>query len=146
MLIPAVAPAAAADVGRLQAVPSVTVAPGVTLKELTGRAVADPTARSERTSVAWFHLAPGRASAWSHNRSGEESFFILSGHGAVRTGTGQQPVGPGDFILIPPAVVRSIAAASNESLTFYAVTSPAWSRQDDVLDAAPAPERRASGP
>lgn len=146
MLIPMITPAAAADVGRLQAVPPVTVSPGVVLKELTGRAVADPTARSDRTSVAWFHLAPGRASAWSHNRTGEESFFILSGHGEVRTGTGRQAVGPGDFILIPPSVVRSIMAADNESLTFYAVTSPAWSRQDDVLDAAPAPLRRARSP
>lgn len=142
---PMVAPLVAqvADVGRQDAVPAVTVSPGVTLRELTGRTAA---ARSDQASVAWFRLDAGRASAWSHNRSGEESFFILTGHGEIRTGTRRQPVGPGSFVLVPPAMTRSIAAAPGEALTFYAVTSPAWSRQDDVLDAAPGSVRQAIPP
>ena len=42
------------------------------------------------------------------------------------------------FILIPPSVVRSIKAAKDETLEYYAITAPAWSRDDDVLTAAPA--------
>jgi mannose-6-phosphate isomerase-like protein (cupin superfamily) len=116
---------------------AVEVSPGVILKELTGRS-APEFARSDKCSVALFHLEPGKASAWSYNKVGEESFFILKGHGEIRTGDQSQPVGPGSFILVPPTVVRSIRAASEEALEFYAITAPAWSQDDDVLTTAPA--------
>lgn len=118
------------------ALPWVTVSPGVQLKELTGR-VAPAGARSSQGSVALFRLEPGRASAWSHNKLGEESFFVLSGHGEVWTGNRAQPVGPGSYILIPPQVVRSIRASRGEVLEYYAITTPAWSQDDDVLVAPP---------
>lgn len=116
--------------------PWVTVSPGVRLKELTGR-VAPPGARSAQASVALFQLDAGRASAWSHNKHGEESFFVLAGHGEVWTDGRAQPVGPGSYILIPPQVVRSIRASRGEALEYYAITTPAWSQDDDVLVAAP---------
>lgn len=118
-------------------VANLTVSPGVTLKELTGR-VGFPPAQSTMGSVALFRLEPGRASAWSHNKVGEESFFILKGQGEVWTGNQAHAVRPGSFILIPPSVVRSIRASKGEALEFYAVTTPAWSSDDDVLVAAPA--------
>ena len=117
-------------------VPAIVVSPGVILKELTGRG-AEGSSKSERNSVAFFHLEPGRASAWSFNKAGEESFFVLKGRGQVWTGGNSQPVGPGSFILVPPGVVRSIRADRDEALEFYAVTAPAWSRDDDVLTTAP---------
>lgn len=116
--------------------PFVQVSPGVRLKELTGRA-APVGARSTLGSVALFELDPGHASAWSHNKAGEESFFVLEGHGEVWTGNVARPVGQGDYILIPPAVVRSIRASKGETLKFYAITTPAWSKDDDVLVPAP---------
>ena len=111
---------------------SIEVTPGVILRELTGR-TAPEFARTEKCSVALFHLEPGKASAWSYNKIGEESFFILKGHGEIWTGGKAQQVGPGSYILIPPKIVRSIRAALNEALEFYAITSPAWSKDDDVL-------------
>lgn len=117
--------------------PFVQVSEGVRLKELTGRA-APAGAKSTLGSVALFELDPGHASAWSHNKVGEESFFILEGHGEVWTDNTAHAVGPGDYILIPPAVVRSIRASKGETLKFYAITTPAWSKDDDVL--VPAPE------
>ncbi|MEO6002260.1 MAG: cupin domain-containing protein [Opitutus sp.] len=116
--------------------PLITVSPGVELKELIGRS-AVKAAKTEQASVALFHLAPGRASAWSHNKVGEESFFVLKGHGEVWTGSRAQAVRPGSFILIPAGVVRSIRASKTEGLEFYAITTPAWSQEDDVLVAAP---------
>ncbi|ULU24098.1 cupin domain-containing protein [Dyella terrae] len=116
--------------------PFVQVSEGVRLKELTGHAAPDG-AKSKLGSVALFELDPGHASAWSHNKAGEESFFILEGHGEVWTGGVAHPVGPGDYILIPPAVVRSIRASKGEVLKFYAITTPAWSKDDDVLVPAP---------
>ncbi|WP_201313216.1 hypothetical protein [Dyella sp. EPa41] len=37
----------------------------------------------------------------------------------------------------PHAVVRSIRASKGETLKFYAITTPAWSKEDDVLVPAP---------
>ena len=117
-------------------IPLITVSPGVQLKELTGRS-AVPGAQTNQASVALFRLEPGRASAWSHNKVGEESFFVLKGHGEVWTGNKAHAVRPGSFILIPPSVVRSIRASKGEALEFYAITTPAWTRDDDVLTTAP---------
>lgn len=117
--------------------PAVTVAEGVQLKELTGR-VAPAGARSSQGSVALFELAPGKASAWSHNKVGEESFFVLEGHGEVWVDGKPHALGPGDYILVQPQSVRSIRASKGEPLKFYAITTPAWSQDDDVLVPAPA--------
>lgn len=119
------------------ALPAVTVSEGVQLKELTGR-VAPAGARSRQGSVALFQLAAGKASAWSHNKVGEESFFVLEGHGEVWVDGKAHPVGPGDYILVQPQSVRSIRASRGEALRFYAITTPAWSQDDDVLVPAPA--------
>ena len=55
----------------------------------------------------------------------------------VWTGSKSQPVKPGSFILIPASTVRSIRASSTEALEFYAITTPAWSCDDDVHTNAP---------
>jgi quercetin dioxygenase-like cupin family protein len=110
----------------------IAISPGVLLKELTGRTAPD-SARSDKVSVAYFHLEPGCASAWSYNKVGEESFFVLKGHGEIRTGKQTQALRPGSYIVIQPSIVRSIKASADEALEFYAITSPAWSSDDDVL-------------
>jgi mannose-6-phosphate isomerase-like protein (cupin superfamily) len=136
-IIPAVAVAQTAPALHPDSIATTTVSPGVLLKELTGR-TSQPGARSTQASVAFFHLEPGRASAWSYNKVGEESFFVLKGHGTVWTGSTSQAVRPGSFILIPASTVRSIRASSTEALEFYAITTPAWSSDDDVHTSAPA--------
>ena len=134
--VPALSAAQSATVVHPDDLNTITVAPGVRLKELTGRSAAAGS-KTDQASVALFRLEPGRASAWSYNKVGEESFFVLKGHGEVWTGSRSQPVRPGSFILIPPSVVRSIRANKDESLEFYAITTPAWSSEDDVLTTAP---------
>jgi mannose-6-phosphate isomerase-like protein (cupin superfamily) len=135
-IVATVAVAQTAPVLHPDYIAATTVSPGVLLKELTGR-TSVPGARSTQASVAFFHLEPGRASAWSYNKLGEESFFVLKGHGSVWTGSQSQPVKPGSFILIPASTVRSIRASSTEALEFYAITTPAWSSDDDVHTNAP---------
>jgi mannose-6-phosphate isomerase-like protein (cupin superfamily) len=137
LLAPLAAAAQSAPALHPDDIAATTVSPGVLLKELTGRS-ARRGARSTQASVAFFHLEPGKASAWSRNQVGEESFFVLKGHGEVWTGSTAQAVRPGSFILIPASTVRSIRASRNEALEFYAVTTPAWSSDDDVHTAAPA--------
>jgi mannose-6-phosphate isomerase-like protein (cupin superfamily) len=136
VVIPTLVVAQTAPVLHPDNIATTTVSPGVLLKELTGRTSA-PGARSIQASVAFFHLEPGRASAWSYNKVGEESFFVLKGHGIVWTGSKSQPVRPGSFILIPASTARSIRASSTEALEFYAITTPAWSSDDDVHTGAP---------
>ncbi len=126
----------AAEVHKPADIPTITVSPGVLLKELTGLS-ASGDLHSARCSVAFFHLEPGKASAWSFNQVGEESFFILRGHGEVRTGTRSQPVKVGSFILVPAKEVRSIMASPDEAMEFYAITAPAWTKDDDVLTTDP---------
>jgi len=136
-LLPIVTHAADPVVSQQQTYPTTTVAPGVTLKELVGLSDSG-SAHSKRVSVALFHLEPGHASAWSYNKVGEESFFVLKGKGAVWTGHRWQAVTPGSYVAIPPENVRSIRADKDQSLDFYAITAPAWTQEDDVHAAAPA--------
>jgi mannose-6-phosphate isomerase-like protein (cupin superfamily) len=137
LLLPLAAKAQDPQVYNPSRLPPVTVSPGVSLKELTGLSVMG-SAHSGRVSVALFHLEPGKASAWSHNKVGEESFFVLKGQGAVWTGSRWQPVEAGSYVVIPPSHVRSIRASQDESLDFYAITAPAWTQDDDVHTTAPA--------
>jgi predicted cupin superfamily sugar epimerase/mannose-6-phosphate isomerase-like protein (cupin superfamily) len=114
---------------RAGAAPVATAPPPLELQEIVGRTAA---AHSERVSVAFFRLQPGAASALSYNHEGEEIFIITRGHGGVLKGGARVPVGPGSVVDLAPSVHRSIRADSQEVLEFYAVTSPAWSPQDDV--------------
>jgi mannose-6-phosphate isomerase-like protein (cupin superfamily) len=118
-------------------IPLITVSPGVELKELIGRS-GKLGAKTDQASVALFHLDAGRASAWSYNQVGEESFLVLKGRGEVWVGNRPHTVRAGSFILVPPSAVRSVRASKGESLEFYAITTPAWTSADDVLTTAPA--------
>lgn len=118
-------------------IPLITVSPGVELKELIGRSGIQGV-KTDQSSVALFHLEPGRASAWSYNKIGEESFVVLKGSGEVWMGNRAHAVRAGSFILVSPSVVRSVRASKGEALEFYAITTPAWTSADDVLTAAPA--------
>jgi len=135
--LPLVMNASAQDAPHPDGVPLVVVSPGVELKELIGRN-ATSGAKTDRASVALFRLNAGRASAWSYNKVGEESFLILKGHGEVWVGNRPRLVRHGSFILVPAGVARSVRAARGSPLEFYAITAPAWSSEDDVLTAAPA--------
>jgi predicted cupin superfamily sugar epimerase/mannose-6-phosphate isomerase-like protein (cupin superfamily) len=103
--------------------------PGLELQEIVGRTAAE---HSDRVSVARFRLQPGAASALSYNHEGEEIFLITQGHGGVLKGDQRIAVGPGDVVNLEPSVHRSVRADRNEVVEFYAITSPAWSPQDDV--------------
>jgi len=124
------------DAPNADAISPVIVSPGVELKELIGVTPGTVT-KTDRLSVALFHLEPGRASAWSYTKTGEESFVVLKGHGEVWVGSHPHPVRPGSFITVPAGVVRSVRAGKAEALDFYALTTPAWTSADDVLATAP---------
>lgn len=125
----------AQDAPNSDAITSVTVSPGVSLKELIG--ATESSLRTNQLSVALFHLEAGRASAWSYTKTGQESFLVLKGRGEVWVGRQAHAVRPGSFILVPAGVVRSVRASKGEPLDFYAVTTPAWTSADDVVATPP---------
>jgi uncharacterized protein len=116
--------------------PSAAPAPPlpIELQEIIGRTARE---HSDRVSVAFFRLQPGAASALSYNHEGEEIFIITKGHGDVLKGADSIPVAAGSVVNLAPPVHRSVRADRNEVLEFYAITSPAWSPQDDVHVGAP---------
>lgn len=110
-------------------IPEITVAPGVTLRELIGRVAA---ARSNDYSIARFTLAPGKTTGVSYNKIGEEVFLIISGRGTTMVGTETNPVSAGSVVIMKPGVHHSLTANAEETLEFYAITFPAFSPADYV--------------
>src|SRR5271168_3534607 len=96
LLFLAVTASSAPVVGQTEMLPIIKATKGDTFRELIGR-TGSGSAQTAQASVALFHLDAGSASPWSHNKVGEESFFVLAGHGTVWTGSRSQDVGPGSF-------------------------------------------------
>ena len=108
----------------------IAVGPGIVLHELAGR---EALAKSDAYSVALFTLAPGTGMPTSYNQVSEEVFLISSGAGEVTLDGHPTAVAAGATVVIKPKVRHSIKAAPGESLSFYAVSVPAYSREDYVL-------------
>ena len=113
-----------------ESVEKITVAPGVELRELTGRLARS---RTNDYSIARFTLAPGHGTGTSYNKVGEEVFLIISGRGTVVVGTDSSPVSAGMVVVLKPLVRHSLTAAADSTLVFDAITVPAFSPDDYVL-------------
>ena len=112
-----------------EVVAPITMAPGVTLRELIGRVGAGKT---ERTSVARFTLEPGKGTGMSYCKIGEEYFLVISGHGVVEVGGESSKVRAGSVVVLRPGVKHALTAAADSALEFYAITTPAFSPDDYV--------------
>ena len=109
-------------------VPIQTMATGVQLQELVGKIA--PDAKSGRVSLAQFVLGPGRSSGMSFNHHSEEVFWVAGGSGRVHLGPDVLPVSPGSVVFIPPGAVHAIEADANTTLTFLAISAPAFTPED----------------
>jgi mannose-6-phosphate isomerase-like protein (cupin superfamily) len=113
-----------------QDIPGVTPSPGVSLQELVGRVA--PSAKSSTLSIAKFTLAPGSSSGTSFNHVSQEVFLVIDGSGEVHLGDEVTPVTAESTVFIPAGEVHSIQADPNSTLTFYAVSAPAFRPEDHV--------------
>jgi len=113
-----------------QGVPEVAVSPGVTLQELVGRVARD--ARTSSFSIAKFNLSPGRSTGSSFNHRSQEVFLVTNGTGLVQLADQIVPIGQDSTVFIPAEVVHSIKAAAGSTLSFYAISAPAFSSDDYV--------------
>ncbi len=124
------APTALASVFTAGDIASVSPSNGVSLRELVGRVA--PLAKSSTLSVAQFTLSPGHSSGPSFNRRAQEVFLVIGGTGEVHLAGEATAVNPGSTAFIPAGEVHSIEADPDSTLTFYAVSAPAFSPEDYV--------------
>jgi predicted cupin superfamily sugar epimerase/mannose-6-phosphate isomerase-like protein (cupin superfamily) len=113
-----------------QGVPEVAVSPGVTLQELVGRVARD--ANTSSLSIAKFTLSPGRSTGSSFNHRSQEVFLVTNGTGLVHLADQVVPIGQDSTVFIPAEVVHSIEANAGSTLSFYAISAPAFSPDDYV--------------
>jgi predicted cupin superfamily sugar epimerase/mannose-6-phosphate isomerase-like protein (cupin superfamily) len=118
-----------------QDVPALMPSPGVSLQELVGRVA--PLAKTAMLSVAKFTLLPGRSSGTSYNRYAQEVFLVTDGTGAVHLRDTVTSVSAESTVFIPAGEVHSIEADPDSSLTFYAISAPAFSPEDYVMVKSP---------
>jgi len=104
--------------------------PGIDLRELVGR---EAKVKSEAYSIALFTLAAGQGMPRSYNQVSEEVFLVASGRGEVTLDGKITAVAAGATVIIKPKVRHTIKAAAGEALAFYAISVPAYSREDYVL-------------
>jgi uncharacterized protein len=104
---------------------------GVKLQELVGRVA--PLANSSALSIAKFNLSPGRSSGTSFNRRSQEVFLVMDGTGEAHFGDKRAAVKAGSIVFIPAGEVHSMQADPNSTLSFYAVSAPAFSPDDYVV-------------
>lgn len=121
---PAAAVFAAADV------PVLTPSPGMSLLELVG--LQAPLAPTSRLSVAQFSLAPGHATGASYNHHSEEVFVVTGGSGQVTLDGHTVAVAAGSTVYLPALQVHSIEAGADSTLTFLAISAPAFTPDDYV--------------
>lgn len=102
---------------------------GEIIYELLGREVGEP---SERHSVAYAVIPPGKASLLHYHPTTEESYYILKGQGRIQLEDEEAMVGPGQVTLIPPPKPHKIFNVGHEDLEFLAFCVPAWEPTNTV--------------
>jgi len=106
---------------------------GIAVRRLIGREL-DAAWCTGQASLSLFELEAGAASQLGHNKIGQESFIVLSGLGSVLIDGVVQPLQEGSFVVLPPSSVRSVRADQGHPLRYFALTTPAWSIDDNVPD------------
>jgi mannose-6-phosphate isomerase-like protein (cupin superfamily) len=97
---------------------------GEVIYELIGRTIGEePT---QRHSVAYVVIPPGKSSLLHRHPAAEESYYILRGQARVLLGNEEASVAPGAAILIPSRTAHQIINVGNEDLEFIAFCVPAW--------------------
>lgn len=79
-------------------------------------------------SLAEASLPAGCATERHYHQVSEEFYFILEGEGNMEVDGEEQPVGPGDAILIPPGAWHQITAAKD--LRFLCCCAPPYAHED----------------
>lgn len=68
-------------------------------------------------------IGPGGASA-DHSHPWEQANFVLAGSGTVTLGDDVRPVGPDDFVYVPPGLRHVFDNAGGEDLVLLSILGP----------------------
>ncbi len=102
---------------------------GEVVYELIGRAAEVST---ERHSLAYVVIPPGKSSLGHLHPQAEESYYILKGQARMALGEEEAIVGPGQAILISPSCEHKITNVGQENLELLAICVPAWEPTNSV--------------
>ncbi|MDY7078444.1 MAG: cupin domain-containing protein [Chloroflexota bacterium] len=102
---------------------------GEVIYELIGRTVGEST---ERHSLAYVVIPPGKSAPLHNHPEAEESYYILKGEAQMVLGDEEAIVGPGQAILIPPSSPHKISSIGEDDLELLAVCVPAWEPTNTV--------------
>lgn len=83
---------------------------------------------ADQSSTIVFEIEPGHRLGW-HTDQTEETQYIISGAGELRTDTENVPVGPGSVFVLPTNVRHDLANTGSEMLRAVAFFSAAMFTQ-----------------
>jgi len=102
---------------------------GEIIYELLGRGFSEST---ERHSVAYVVLPPGKSSLLHVHPEAEESYYILKGKARIRVGEEESTITPEQIVLIPSGKPHKISNFGDDDLEFLATCVPAWESKNTV--------------
>ncbi|MDD5646150.1 MAG: cupin domain-containing protein [Candidatus Bipolaricaulis sp.] len=91
-----------------------------TVRGVEKRVLIGPKNGAPRFVMRHFRLTKGGHSP-HHAHPWEHEVYILAGRGTVRFSGGSRPVGPGDFVYVPPMDEHEFANAADAPLEFLCV-------------------------
>jgi mannose-6-phosphate isomerase-like protein (cupin superfamily) len=103
--------------------------PGEIIYELIGRGLAEST---DRHSVAYVVIHPGKASARHYHPEAEESYYILKGRASISLDSEVDVLVEGEAILIEKGKKHQITNVGDGDLEFIAFCVPAWEKANTV--------------
>jgi quercetin dioxygenase-like cupin family protein len=93
---------------------------GATVRGAEKRVLIGPKTGAPNFVMRHFTLAAGGYSP-NHSHPWEHEVYILAGRGAVRFSGVSRPVGPGDFVYVPPMEEHQFANAAETPLEFLCI-------------------------
>ena len=106
--------------------------PEMLLQEMIGRAAA---IKSNRLSVAKFIMEPNTSVPSHFHRASEEVYFVLDGSALMTVDDKSYPITTGDVIMVERGERHQVVTREGERLEFLAITVPAYSDSDFIIEA-----------
>jgi mannose-6-phosphate isomerase-like protein (cupin superfamily) len=120
---------AGVDKANLKQLQSFITADGSSIRELAGPAWT----AARHQSLAEATLEPGGETAEHYHPLAEELYYFVSGSGRMRLGEGEDDIGAGDCVVIPPGTPHKLWNTGSQRLVLLCCCAPAYSHDDTVM-------------
>ena len=102
---------------------------GEMIFELLGR---NSKESSEKQSIAYIVIPPGKSSLLHYHPEAEETYYILKGQARMILGDEEREIEAGKLVLIPTMKLHKIINIGKIDLEFLTTCVPAWESNDAV--------------